>query len=62
MKKAEKIKLVENLTENLKSATSVVLVDYTGLSVKKQQDLKKRLKEISASMEVVKNTLLTIKH
>ena len=60
MKKAEKIKLVENLTENLKSATSVVLVDYTGLSVKKQQDLKKRLKEISASMEVVKNTLFKI--
>jgi len=60
MKRIDKVTLVESLTENLKSATSVVLVDYTGLSVKKQQDLKKRLKEVGAGMTVVKNTLLKI--
>src|SRR3989344_1751611 len=60
MKKAEKVILVENLTENLKGATSVVLIDYTGLSVKKQQDLKKRLKVVGAAMSVVKNTLFKI--
>ncbi len=58
MKKAEKTYFVENLTEELKTAKSVVLVNYAGLTVKAQQDLKKRLKEVSAKMVVVKNTLL----
>lgn len=60
MRKPEKITLVEKLSEELKTATSVVLVDYTGLSVKKQQELKKRLKVVGASMAVVKNTLFKI--
>lgn len=60
MKKAEKIFFVENLTEELKSATCCVLVDYTGLSVKMQQDLKKKLKVCGAKMLVVKNTLFKL--
>lgn len=60
MKKAEKTIFVQNLTEELKNATSVVLVDYSGLTVKMQQDLKKRLKAIDARMEIVKNTLFKI--
>lgn len=60
MKKAEKFTAVESLTEELKVATSVVLVDYTGLSVKAQQELKKRLKTVNARMSVVKNTLFKI--
>jgi len=58
MKKQEKIFFVENLTEELRSAKSVVLINYAGLSVKAQQELKKRLKEVGAKMLVVKNTLL----
>lgn len=58
MKKAEKVTLVENLTEELKGAKSLVLVNYSGLNVKAQQDLKKRLKEAGGQMLVVKNTLL----
>ncbi len=58
MKKQEKVFFVENLTAELKSAKAVVLINYTGLSVKTQQELKKRLKEAGASMLVVKNTLL----
>ncbi|MBI3443760.1 50S ribosomal protein L10 [Candidatus Woesebacteria bacterium] len=58
MKKTEKAIFVENLTEELKSAKSVVLVNYSGLSVKNQQELKKRLSEVGAKMLVVKNTLL----
>lgn len=58
MKKAEKTLFVDNLTEELKSAKSVVLINYTGLSVKAQQDLKKRLKNVGGRMLVVKNTLL----
>ena len=58
MKKQEKIFFVENLTEELRLAKSVVLINYAGLSVKAQQELKKRLKEVGARMLVVKNTLL----
>lgn len=58
MKKAEKILFVDNLTAELSSKKNFVLVNYTGLSVKAQQELKKRLKEVGAKMLVVKNTLL----
>lgn len=60
MKKTEKTFFVQNLTEQLKSATSVVLVDYSGLSVKMQQELKARLSEVGAQMTVVKNTLFKL--
>lgn len=58
MKKAEKVTFVDNLIEELKAAKSVVLVNYAGLSVKAQQDLKSRLKEVDGRMVVVKNNLL----
>ncbi len=58
MKKTEKTQFVENLTKELKDAKSVILVNYAGLSVSKQQDLKKKLKETKGRMVVVKNTLL----
>lgn len=58
MKKAEKTIFVQNLTEELKGAKSVVLINFAGLSVKSQQELKKRLKAVNARMVVVKNTLL----
>ena len=57
MKKSEKPYFVDNLSAELKSATCVVLINYTGLSVKKQQELTKRLKNVGARMSVVKNTL-----
>lgn len=60
MKKAEKPLFVENLKEELKAATAMVLVDFQGLSVKLQQELKKRLKTQGARLTVVKNTLFKI--
>ncbi len=51
---------VENLSSSLKQATATVLVDYSGLSVQMQQELKKRLKEVGAKMTVSKNTLYKI--
>jgi large subunit ribosomal protein L10 len=60
MKKAEKTFFVENLAQELKEAKSVVLINYAGLSVKSQQELKKRLKEVGAKLVVVKNTLLKL--
>ena len=60
MKKAEKIFFVENLAAELKSAKSFVLVNFAGLSVKSQQELKRRLKDVGSRLLVVKNTLLKI--
>ena len=60
MKKTEKTFFVENLTKQIESATSVVLLDYTGLTVAKQQDLKNKLALVGAKMVVVKNTLFKL--
>ncbi len=57
-KKQKKIELVEKLSPTLKKATGVVLVNYTGLSVALQQDLKAKLKEVNSDIVVVKNTLI----
>jgi large subunit ribosomal protein L10 len=58
MLKAEKVTFVDNLKEELKGAKSVTLVNYAGLGVKAQQELKSRLATVDAKMVVVKNTLL----
>ena len=58
MIKADKVNLVKDLTDELKGAKSLFLVNYAGLNVKAQQDLKSKLKETGAKMVVVKNTLL----
>ncbi len=59
MLKAEKVFFVDNLKAELKDAKSVVLVNYAGLAVKPQQELKRRLSEVGGKMIVVKNTLLS---
>lgn len=59
MKKIEKIAFVENLKAELKDAKSAVLVNYAGLAVKPQQELKKRLADVGGRMIVIKNTLLS---
>lgn len=60
MKKTEKSIFVDNLIEELKAAKSAILVDYSGLDVKAQQELKKRLSEVDSKLMVVKNTLFRI--
>lgn len=60
MLKADKKVLVQDLGKTLSGATSIVLVNYSGLNVQGQQELKKRLNEVNAKMVVVKNTLLKI--
>lgn len=60
MKKTQKSFFVENLTEELKSAKSAILVNFSGMGVKNQQELKKRLSGVGARMLVVKNTLFKL--
>lgn len=58
MLKSQKVEFVDKLTVDLKDAKSLVLVNYTGLNVKFQQELKKRLNAVDGRMVVIKNTLL----
>lgn len=58
MLKPQKKELVEKLASRLNGVKSVFLVNYTGLNVKSQQELKHKLDEVGAKMTVVKNTLL----
>lgn len=60
MKKQDKKSLVERLSKSLREAKSVTLVDFTGMNINTQQDLKKKLKEAASKMLVAKNTLIKI--
>lgn len=60
MKKTAKSLFVKNLSAELASVNSVILINYSGLDVSMQQDLKKRLRDAGARMIVVKNTLLKL--
>jgi len=57
MKKKDKPVFVAQLAQTLQSAKTLVLVDYKGLGVKPQQELKRRLVAVNATMIVAKNTL-----
>jgi large subunit ribosomal protein L10 len=56
----QKESAVSDLAANMSSAKSVVFIDYTGLQVKPQQELKRRLKDSGADFKVAKNTLIKL--
>lgn len=60
MKKQDKVTFVDDLTQKLQGAKSIVLVNYSGLGVKAQQELKAKLSEVGGKLLVVKNTLLKL--
>lgn len=60
MKKSDKPEFVHELANSLSSAKATVLVDYRGLGVKAQQELKRRLRAVDAVMMVAKNTLFAL--
>lgn len=49
---------VSQVAQDLKSAASVVVVDYLGLTVEQVTNLRKELREAGVHMKVVKNTIL----
>jgi large subunit ribosomal protein L10 len=57
MLKPEKEKIVEQLTERLRSSETLIVADYRGLSVKEVDELRTRLLEQGANFTVVKNSL-----
>ncbi len=50
--------IVEEISANLKDAQSVVLVDYRGLTVEQDTELRKTLREAGITYKVYKNTLM----
>lgn len=60
MNKQNKTDLIKDLAPKLKAASSIVFVNFAGLSVDLQQKLKLELKAIGSDMTVVKNTLIRL--
>src|ERR1051325_6670053 len=58
--KAQKVEAVKNGSESLKKSETVVLVDFAGLSANGMNDLRKRVRSIGGSMQVVKKRLLKL--
>ena len=59
MKKSQKIFTVDNLSEKLKQAKSLIFADYSGLKVGEINKLRQENKKAGGEFEVIKNTLLT---
>src|SRR5262249_50269721 len=57
MLKAEKERIVEELTERLKTTPTLFVADYRGLSVSEIDELRTKVIEHGAKFTVVKNTL-----
>ena len=50
--------IVEEISANIKDAQSVVLVDYRGLTVEGDTNLRKQLREAGITYKVYKNTMM----
>src|SRR2546427_7531571 len=57
MKKSEKERVVAELTERLRTAQTLFVADYRGLTMPQIDALRTRLLESGARFSVVKNTL-----
>ena len=50
--------IVDKIAEEIKDAQSVVLVDYRGLTVAQDTELRKQLREAGVVYKVYKNTMI----
>jgi large subunit ribosomal protein L10 len=55
---SEKQKIVADLTEKIKAAQAGVLVDYTGITVAEDTEMRRKLRAENVEDSVIKNTLL----
>ncbi|HJE96993.1 MAG TPA: 50S ribosomal protein L10, partial [Ligilactobacillus acidipiscis] len=55
---AKKAEIVDSVVEKFNNASSIVVVDYRGLTVEEVTDLRKQLRDSGVEMRVVKNTFL----
>ena len=57
MRRNEKIKFVEDWSKEIAGVSNAVLVDYRGLSVAQDTNLRRRIRESGSSYRVIKNNL-----
>lgn len=50
--------IVEEISESIKDAQSVILIDYRGLTVEQDTRLRKQLREAGVTYKVYKNTMM----
>ena len=60
MKRSDKNNFIQNLKEELKDSSSVVVAHYTGLSVAETDSLRKEMRSNGAKFKVTKNRLTKI--
>ena len=60
MKRSDKNNFVQNLKEELKNSSSVVVAHYSGLSVAETDNLRKEMRSNGAKFKVTKNRLTKI--
>ena len=58
MVRAEKIELVERVSDKLKQAQSVIVTDFKGMTVAELMGLRTQLREQAIEMKVIKNRLV----
>ena len=56
---AKKAAIVEEVTEKVKTAAAVVIVDYRGLTVDEVTKLRKQLRDANVEIRVIKNSILS---
>jgi large subunit ribosomal protein L10 len=57
MQRAEKERLVEELSTKMRGAKALYYTDFTGLTVKRMTELRRRLRKAGVEYVVIKNTL-----
>ncbi|CUS85039.1 50S ribosomal protein L10 [Candidatus Kryptonium thompsonii] len=60
MKKEEKSKIIEEISEKISKSKGLVLADFTRMTVAEVNELRRELKGAGVDYKVVKNTLLKI--
>ncbi len=60
MKKQDKSVLIDKLSKDFQKAKSLTLIDFTGMNIKSQNDLKNKLRVAKSRFIVAKNTLIKI--
>ncbi|MBU2025776.1 MAG: 50S ribosomal protein L10 [Patescibacteria group bacterium] len=60
LRRKDKEKIVQNLTDSLEQAKSVVFSDYTGMSANEIKDLRRALKKNKVQYGVFKKTLIQL--
>ena len=58
--KPQKVAIVDDISKKMAESKGIVLVDYRGLTVKEDTELRKRFREAGVEYQVHKNTLLSI--